>query len=138
MPIEVGRNQLRASFAAHRDAWRAVDEGAPAALLLFYGAECGLKAALLDRQGLRSTSQLPEHLRNHHDLHRLAKELRLPLHLCNRMRACASQREQGEQVAFADLHQAWRYGHALRKDHEARALTVLRELLGWCQRELRA
>ncbi|GAA3444659.1 hypothetical protein [Planomonospora venezuelensis] len=137
MSVDVGRNQLRASFVSHREAAHAMKEGAPAALLLFYGVECGLKAALLDRQGLKSTAQLPEQFRNH-DLHRLAKELRLAPPLCNRMRPCTSQKQEREQVAFADLHQAWRYGHALKKDHEEKALAVLRELLDWCQRELRA
>jgi hypothetical protein len=60
------------------------------------------------------------------------------MQLCNRMRPCSSQKKQKEQVAFGDLHQAWRYGHALKKDHEKQALAVLRELLGWCQQELRA
>lgn len=96
-----------------------------------------MKAALLGRRGLRSTAQLPEQLKNH-DLHRLAKELCLPPHLCSRMRRCAGNNQQGEQVEFRDLHQAWRYGRALRKDHEEQALTVLRDLLDWCQRELRA
>ncbi len=114
-----------------------MEEGSPAALLLFYGVECGLKAALLDRHGLRSTAQLPPQFRNH-DLHRLAKELRLAPQLCSRMRPCTSHRQEKEQVAFADLHQAWRYGHTLKKDHEEQALAVLRELLAWCQRELRA
>ncbi|MBG0815535.1 hypothetical protein HS045_15270 [Planomonospora sp. ID82291] len=114
-----------------------MDEGAPAALLLFYGVECGLKAALLDRQALKSTAQLPPQFRSH-DLHRLAKELRLPPQLCGRMQPCASHKQENEKVAFADLHQAWRYGHTLKKDHEKAALAVLRELLAWCQRELRA
>ncbi|OPG13785.1 hypothetical protein B1L11_05885 [Microbispora sp. GKU 823] len=78
------------SFAAQRDAAQSMPDGPPAALLSFYGAECGMKAAILDRLGLRSTAQLPEHLRNH-DLHRLAKELRLSPSLCKRMQPCASQ-----------------------------------------------
>ncbi|WP_433359251.1 hypothetical protein [Streptosporangium sp. CA-115845] len=137
MSVDVGRNQLCVSFRAQKEASSAVREGAAAALLLFYSAECGLKAALLDRRGLRSTSQLPPEFRSH-DLQRLAKELRLTPQLCSRMRPCASLKEDRGPVAFGDLHQAWRYGHALKKDHEEQALTVLRELSDWCQRELRA
>jgi len=125
------------SFKAQKEAASTVKEGAAAALLLFYSAECGLKAAILDRHGLRSTSQLPPEFRSH-DLQRLAKELRLPPQLRGRMRPCASQKEDLGPVAFGDLHQAWRYGHALKKDHEEQAVTVLRELSDWCQRELRA
>lgn len=95
-----------------------------------------MKAAILGRLRLRSTAQLPEHLRNH-DLHRLAKELNLPSSLCRRMRPCASRNADG-QVEFAELHQAWRYGRSLRWEHEKEALAVLRELLDWCQQELGA
>ncbi|GHH70153.1 hypothetical protein GCM10017673_21570 [Streptosporangium violaceochromogenes] len=137
MPVDVTRNRLRVSFAAHRDASKAMEEGAPAALLLFYGAECGLKAAILDRLALDSTSRLPQELKSH-NLHRLAKELRLAPQLCKRISPCASHKDDGEPVAFGDLHQAWRYGRALKKDHEEQALAVLRELVDWCQRELRA
>ena len=134
--VDVGRQQLRASFAAQRAAAKSVTAG-PAALLLFYSAECGLKAAILDRQRLRSTSQLPEELRSH-DLHRLAKHLGLPSKLCNRMRSCMSRREGAGQVPFSELHQAWRYGHALRGDAEEQAVAVLNDLFDWCQQELRA
>lgn len=137
MPVDVGRSQLRASLASHENAVRSIAAGPSAALLLFYGAECGLKAAILGRRGLRSTSQLPEGLRSH-DLHSLAKELRLPPQLCNRIRSCASHRDGAVRIAFGELHQAWRYGHALRKDHEEQALAVLSDLLAWCRRELRA
>ncbi|GAA5071130.1 hypothetical protein GCM10023259_069440 [Thermocatellispora tengchongensis] len=109
-------------------------EGAPAALLLFYGVECGLKAAILSRNGYKDTSHLPEQLRNH-DLHRLAKELKLPPEVCNRMRSCPSQNGRGH-VAFAELHQAWRYGHTLRKAEEEQAVASLHELIAWCRREL--
>lgn len=112
-------------------------DGPSSALLLFYSAECGLKSAILDQRKWRSTAQLPEHLRNH-DLRCLAKELRLPQRISTRMQSCASQAQPSEHVSFSDLHQAWRYGHTLRKDHEAEALAVLHELLNWCQRELRA
>ncbi|MFD9941911.1 hypothetical protein ACFWYW_25455 [Nonomuraea sp. NPDC059023] len=137
MPVDVGRRQLFASSSAHQQAAEHLSEGSPAAVLLFYGAECGLKAALLGRLNLRSTAQLPEHLRSH-DLQKLAKELRLPPHLCARMQHCASHNMAKVKVEFRDLHQAWRYGHALRKEHEQEALAVLRDLLDWCQQELRA
>jgi hypothetical protein len=135
VPVDVGRNQLRVSFAVQKDAAQSMPDGSPAALLSFYGTECGMKAAILDRLGLRSTAQLPEHLRSH-DLHRLTKELRLSPSMCKRMQPCASQNAHGH-VAFGDLHQAWRYGHPLRKDHQNEALAVLRELLDWCRQELR-
>ncbi|WP_203991538.1 hypothetical protein [Sphaerisporangium rufum] len=137
MTIDVGRNQLRASLSRHQAAAAVLDSGASAALLLFYGAECGLKSSLLERHGLRSTSQLPEHLRAHHDLKLLAKELRLPRSLCDQIHSCTSQQDRRQRVEFRDLHQAWRYGHSLRKEHEEQALVVLHDLLDWCRQELR-
>jgi len=113
-------------------------EGPPAALLLFYSVECGLKASLLRRLKLHSTAQLRPEFRRH-DLHRLAKELRLPPTLCDRMqRSCPSQHDQKTRISFEDLHQAWRYGHALQRDEEKQAIQVLRELRDWYQGELRA
>jgi hypothetical protein len=136
--VDVGWKQLRASFRSQKEAVEAMAEGPPAALLLFYSVECGLKASMLRRFNLRSTAQLPPDLRRH-DLHRLAKELRLPPALCDRMqRSCPSQSGQGPSVSFGDLHQAWRYGHALQKDEEEKAIQVLRELRNWCQGELGA
>ena len=137
MAVEVGWQQLKASFLLQKEAVQKMAEGPPAALLLFYSVECGLKASVLRRRKLRSTAQLPEELRTH-DLHRLAKELCLPPDLCNRMqRSCPSQHKRRQRVAFQDLHEAWRYGHALRKDEEEQATQVLRDLREWCQEELR-
>ncbi|MEU9832030.1 hypothetical protein AB0D67_10880 [Streptosporangium sp. NPDC048047] len=138
MSVDVGKKQLRASFAAHRDASQALEEeGASAALLLFYSVECGLKAVLLDQRNLRSTSELQKDLKSH-NLRVLAKVLLLPRSLCEQMVDCAGRRGPGERVDFGDLHQAWRYGRALEKKSEERAVAVLRELLSWCQQELRA
>lgn len=136
--VEVGWRQLRASFISQNEAVQQMAEGPPAALLLFYSVECGLKASLLRRLKLHSTAQLRPEFRRH-DLHRLAKELRLPPTLCDRMqRSCPSQHDQKTRISFEDLHQAWRYGHALQRDEEKQAIQVLRELRDWYQGELRA
>jgi hypothetical protein len=135
--IDVGRNQLRARSTTHREAADTLGAQAPSALLLFYGAECGLKAEIIHQRGLRTTADLPEELRNH-DLQRLARELKLPPELCGRMRPCPSRRKHETQIAFRELHEAWRYGRTLHEGHESQAVAVLRALLDWCGQESRA
>ncbi|GGP01561.1 hypothetical protein LDL08_01420 [Nonomuraea glycinis] len=130
MAIDVGRNQLRARSAAHLAASDSLEEEPSAALLLFYGAECGLKAEIIHQRGLRTTADLPDYLRKH-DLQRLARELNLPPQLCAQMRPCATRRREA-QVSFSELHEAWRYGRPLDEKHEIQAVVVLRALLDWC------
>lgn len=100
-------------------------------LLLFYSAECGLKAELMRRRGLRDTAQLPEDLRTH-DLRALARELRLSRETQEALRGCARPRINGralQKVEPQALHEAWRYGADLEADDEKHALGALRTLI---------
>ncbi|URN16644.1 MULTISPECIES: hypothetical protein [Streptomyces] len=107
-----------------------------AGLMLFYAAECGLKAEILVSVRARNTSALPENLRNH-DLRALAKALGLSLAAAQAVQRCrrvmhgslsgAGQRH--EWVGPAELHQAWRYGADLDPDDEKRAVEALRHLV---------
>ncbi|MFF9350858.1 hypothetical protein [Streptomyces sp. NPDC014734] len=138
--VDVGVRQLRRSRdRLERRAETAQDEGDPqtAGLMLFYSAECGLKAEILAMSGSRDTSQLPGHLRNH-DLRALAKELRLSapvqtgLTPCRRKAVHGGTGQGAGQPAPVDppsLHQAWRYGADLNPQDEARALEALRTLI---------
>lgn len=102
--------------------------------MLFYSAECGLKAEVLTRIGARDTSQLPRHLRTH-DLRDLAKELRLSaqaqqaLLTCRRKGAGQGPVRPNNPVAAQSLHEAWRYGAELDPEDEKRALRALRALI---------
>lgn len=107
---------------------------------MFYAAECGLKAELLDRvYGARDTSKLPADMRTH-DLRRLAKELGLSGGLGEAVRRCRRIRQgsvqgtgrndqQAAHVGPAELHEAWRYGADLHADDEKAALEALRALV---------
>ncbi|RDG38582.1 hypothetical protein [Streptomyces corynorhini] len=103
-----------------------------AGLLLFYSAECGLKAGILRRRKARDTSQLPERT---HDLRDLAKELRLPVSVQAAVMACKRREKDtsvpgaDQPVAAKDLHQAWRYGADLDPGEEQQALVALRHLI---------
>ncbi|CAL9296206.1 hypothetical protein SUDANB25_02599 [Streptomyces sp. SudanB25_2051] len=104
--------------------------------MLFYAAECGLKAEILVRERARDTSALPEDLRNH-DLRSLAKALGLPPAVAQAVQRCrrvmlGSLGEAGQRhewVGPAELHQAWRYGADLDPEDEKRAVEALRHLV---------
>ncbi|GAA3355489.1 hypothetical protein GCM10020366_15820 [Saccharopolyspora gregorii] len=131
----VGRRALRARMRNFRETAdrveRSCDDPETWHLLLFYGAECGLKERLLDRGGQPDTTDVPKD----HDLRELAKRLGLPpvvLRDLGTLRARRVQQEK-EPVALKDLHQAWRYGAKLVRDDEKRAEKALRNLIAWCE-----
>jgi hypothetical protein len=135
--IEVGHRALIKRSREHRQASDAcVVVRAPSAMLRFYAAECGLKAAALRRDSLRSTEQLDANLRSH-DLVALAKHLRVAAEVTPPA-AFALERADSNQssVATKDVHQAWRYGRELVIDDNARALAAVDRLLDWIDGEL--
>lgn len=138
--VDVGVRQLRRSrdrLERRADAAQNEDDPQTAGLMLFYSAECGLKAEILTRSGSRDTTQLPGQLRSH-DLRELAKELRLPASSWNALTACRRRGARGgaaqaakpaPPVDSSSLHQAWRYGADLDPEDETRALQALRVLI---------
>ncbi|MYW04258.1 hypothetical protein [Streptomyces sp. SID3343] len=130
--VDVGVGELRRSrdrLARQSEAAELAGDDAVGGLLLFYAAECALKAELL-RWVLRreDTSALPVELRSH-DLRRLAKAAMLqdpgpgpdPLR-CHR-------HTDGTWVESHHLHEAWRYGAELRADDQKTALDALKSLV---------
>ncbi|MFD7303215.1 hypothetical protein ACFV83_20160 [Streptomyces pharetrae] len=130
--VDVGVGELRRSrdkLARQAQAAEQAGETAASGLLLFYAAECGLKAGVLRGVLNRNdTAALPKDLRSH-DLRRLAKALNLkdpgpgpdPLR-CRRHRG-------GTWIECHQLHEAWRYGAELRADDQKAALEALKSLL---------
>ncbi|WP_157103556.1 hypothetical protein [Nocardia harenae] len=110
-------------------------DGATVNMLLFYAAECGLKARVLARSGHRDTSALAPT----HDLRKLAKELRLPRSVgVESVQSCRRRgSDAGSNIHLQDLHQAWRYGVKVHADDESAARAVLQELIGWCEKDER-
>ncbi|GAA1194001.1 hypothetical protein GCM10009654_58920 [Streptomyces hebeiensis] len=105
---------------------------ATAGLMLFYSAECGLKAEILDRVlKARDTSTLPAELRTH-NLRVLAKELRLPAVVQDAVKSCTRKSRTDQPrvlVAPKELHEAWRYGADLDPEEQNEALAALRNLI---------
>jgi hypothetical protein len=105
-------------------------------LLAFYSVECGLKAAILGKNGMnaRSTAKLPEDLRSH-DLRALAKHLRVPMAQGQELSGCRRRHDPGATVAPQELHEAWRYGAALDEEDEKAVDAALSRLSEWCRAE---
>lgn len=132
--VDVGVRQLERSrdrLERGADAVAGGGDQATGGLLLFYSAECGLKAEVMRRRGLRDTSQLPVTLRTH-DLRALARELRLSPQAQEALKGCARTSANGrtaQPVESQALHEAWRYGADLESDGEKHAVEALRFLV---------
>lgn len=135
MGVEVGVGDLVRSYAELRDS-ATKQGGAAARLLQFYSVECGLKAAILGKNGsnARNTANLPPELRTH-DLRALAKALRLSPGTVGQLGGCRRRHNQHSKVEQHQLHEAWRYGATLNEDDEKAADGALSSLSAWCRRE---
>lgn len=134
MALDVGWHALRKAYAGHRDARAGLPAGQSAHLLLFYSVECGLKAAMIHRRGIRGANQLESRERGH-DVRQLAKALRLSRQLLVDLRDCR-KRSDGSAVAVHELHEAWRYGTSLETAGENQVVGGLEALNNWCRDEL--
>ncbi len=135
MAVEVGVRDLVRSYATLRqDAAAQVDSAAR--LLQFYSVECGLKAAVLGKNGLNAltTRELHADLRTH-DLRALAKTLRLGASVAQQLPSCRRRYNPEEKVEQGQLHEAWRYGAMLNEDDEKASDTALSGLSEWCRKE---
>jgi hypothetical protein len=132
--LRAGISELRQAFRLH---WSCARNGAqaPARLLLFYAAECGLKLVLLHRRRGLHTDHLPEHLRGSHDLRAMLKELRVgareipPLH-------DPRLHSGGTAIPVHAAHEAWRYGVRLHTQDEGHLVSALQQICSWVQKEL--
>lgn len=133
--IHAGVSELRSAFNQHRSAVLA--EVRSKNLLLFYAAECGLKAAWLTRNRLRSTSQLEPDLlaRGGHDLMLWVERLKLPAMITKRSVRFRLRRDNAaHEIALA--HQAWRYGVELVATDQADVVAWLDDVCRWAREEL--
>lgn len=135
MGVEVGVGDLIRSYAGLRDSAAGRDDSA-ARLLQFYSVECGLKAAILGKNGTNahSTADLDPQLRTH-DLRVLAKALNLSAETIGQLAGCRRRHDERSRVEQHQLHEAWRYGAALHGDDEKSADAALSSLSEWCRRE---
>lgn len=135
MAVDVGVKDLIRSYVSLRNG-AGETSGSAASLLLCYGVECGMKAAILGKNGLnaRGTHDLPCKLRNH-DLRKLAKHLNLDGTVAAALAPCRRKHNGQVSVEPHQLHEAWRYGATLHDEDEKCALEALRKLSEWCRKE---
>jgi len=105
------------------------------ALLLFYAAECALKAAYMYKNNLRNTGEERGPYRAArsfvHNLVELTKSLNIPMASLPRTPEVFLVRN-GERNEISDLHQAWRYGEKIKET--ATIVQWLLKLIEWCKR----
>lgn len=85
------------------------------ALLLFYSAECGLKALYMSRNSMRNANDanaMPAARSYGHKLDQLISVLKIPPSALP-LRPTGLTLRNGARIAVADLHQAWRYGERI-------------------------
>jgi hypothetical protein len=131
--IHAGISELCKGFQRN---WVGTDP-APKNLLLFYAAECALKAVWLRRNRLRTTEQIETYQmeRGGHDLMYWAMELRLPATLASG-RVHFRIRKDSQSFTIAAAHQAWRYGIAMHATDEEALVKWLTSICEWARQEL--
>lgn len=108
--------ELRA--AAGREVTHDLDS---AALLMFYAAECGLKAAHMQKHNLHTTAEARGYAgaaRDYgHRIDRLVADLRIPASKIGAPPKVVV-RSTGNSIAIDRLHEAWRYGEKIESSGE--------------------
>lgn len=100
-------------------------------LLLFYAAECGLKAIWLKEHRLENSMADPNFYSYGHDINKLLSDLRADLRLPTGFRTLS---KNSRDVRTEQLNQAWRYGCELKD--ELPIEDQLRIVCDWVGREL--
>jgi hypothetical protein len=132
--VHAGVGHLRKAFQRHRQT--GVAQTQARILLLFYAVECGLKAAWLTRNKLRSTSAIESQLKeNGHDLVFWTRQLHLPATITNG-RTSFRLRTNGSALGIEYAHQAWRYGIDVEPIDEAALESWLEHVWAWAKEEL--
>lgn len=106
-------------------------------LLLFYAAECGLKAVWLRRNKIRSTGLVDPGLLSAggHDLMLWARNLHMPASVTGSKARFRLERDKDAVYDVAHAHQAWRYGVRIAVADEETIVAWLSALCQWVARE---
>lgn len=112
--VPITRRELVKAWGELRQASKAACRVNPHRLLLFYAAECGLKAIYLRENNFDVLDETTIGLKNHDlnqvmDKLRMGKEYRLPLSL-NLPELRAPGNIQVRRCGSGALNQVWRYG----------------------------
>lgn len=137
--IDAGVSELRSAFHSHlrarEDRGNKID--CSNNLLLFYAAECGLKAAWLRRNNLRTMGKkLAEDRHLGHDLSYWAKELRISAASMGFCTSFRLRRNESHSHPVGAVHQAWRYGVRICSEDEEKLISGMNRLVQWIKEEL--
>lgn len=139
----VTRRELQRAYRNHYKAYQAynndhrIGDRQTYMLLLFYAAECGLKALWLKRNSLDDSHSGGELFsRFNHNLNYILDHLRAHISLRLPRKINISQPgNKPERVISPDqLNQAWRYG--CRTENELELETKLKQIIEWIGREV--
>lgn len=112
--IPITRRELVKAWAELRQASKTANRANPHRLLLFYAAECGLKAIYLKDSNAEVLDEDTIGLKSHDlnqvmDKLKMGKEYRLPVSL-NLPQLRTAGRIQPRKCGSGSLNQVWRYG----------------------------
>lgn len=134
--VAADESGLRQAFHAHKGAAQKTT-GISSHLLLFYGAECGMKSVWLKRNKLRTTNDIADSTLlspDGHNLNRWKKELRISASIGNA--PAFSLAAGGADLEVAKAHQAWRYGIRMNPGKEQQLVEWLEKIYNWILEEI--
>lgn len=128
--LRAGVSELWRAFQLHHGAANSgVTESH--SLLLFYAAECGLKAVWLRRNNKKTSDEFPKDMQDRgHDLALWLKELRVGARIGP---APTLRLRDNSAVHVSQAHEAWRYGVRLRPEDESGLRSWLIGVCKWIQ-----
>lgn len=138
--IKACQKELQKAFTRHSRLYNSLasefSTESPAKMVLFYAAECGLKACYLHRNRLPPTASLPASLYAH-DLISLLKDLRVPASMiAGRMTDFRNRADPTKKYPHYEVHLAWRYAVDIQSDDDAAFVADLKALQAYAMEEL--
>lgn len=138
--IELNDKALKRRAKELHGAASSLDEESSRALLLFYAAECGLKAIYMQKFMLRTTASSNAAAKSpasfKHNLDDLIKALKLPPRALRHSPGKLSLRPPAtDDIRVGDLNQVWRYGATLATPNTA--VQWLETVVAYALKELR-
>ncbi len=140
--IPFTRRELTRAWRDAQSASQAECRGNPHRLLLFYAAECGLKAVYLKQNSLEFIDgevgrQLSHDLNRVMGLLRISNAYFLPSGLKLPPIKQKDRVEKQRNCEVGELNQVWRYGGVLMGDADKLVEQQLEKINGWIAEEIR-
>lgn len=133
--IPAGRTELKKAFWHHKNS--SEDCTSPSSyLLLFYAVECGLKSVYLYRTNLKTTDDIPDKLRQSHNLINWAEEMGLPPSIASANTSFHLKKDRRRSWEIRRAHEAWRYGVVIDQNDETQLVNWLKQVAQWIEENI--